>query len=38
MHASLFATSAKAVEVCDDSYGRYLDLVPGVTLATEVKV
>lgn len=33
MHASLFATSMRAVGL-DDSYGRYLDLVPGVTLAT----
>jgi hypothetical protein len=33
MHASLFANSMRAVGL-NDHYGRYLDLVPGVTLAT----
>jgi Iron-containing redox enzyme len=33
MHASLFAASMRAVGL-DDTYGRYLDVVPGTTLAT----
>jgi len=33
MHASLFAASMRAVRL-DDSYGAYLDRLPGTTLAT----
>jgi Iron-containing redox enzyme len=33
MHASLFAASMRAVGL-DDTYGAYLDAVPGTTLAT----
>jgi hypothetical protein len=33
MHASLFAASMRAVGL-DDGYGEYLDVIPGVTLAT----
>jgi hypothetical protein len=33
MHASLFATSMRAVGL-DDGYGAYLDAIPGTTLAT----
>jgi hypothetical protein len=33
MHASLFAASMRAVGL-DDTYGAYLDLIPGTTLAT----
>jgi hypothetical protein len=33
MHATLFATSMRAVGL-DDSYGAYLDALPGTTLAT----
>lgn len=33
MHASLFARTMRALGL-DDSYGHYLDRVPGVTLAT----
>jgi heme oxygenase-like protein len=33
MHASLFAASMRAVGL-DDTYGRYLDAIPGTTLAT----
>ena len=33
MHASLFADTMRALDL-DPTYGAYLDLVPGVTLAT----
>jgi hypothetical protein len=33
MHASLFAKTMREVGL-DDTYGRYLDRIPGVTLAT----
>jgi hypothetical protein len=34
MHATLFGDTMRALEL-DDTYGRYLDLVPGPTLATD---
>jgi hypothetical protein len=33
IHAELFARSLRALDL-DDTYGAYLDLIPGVTLAT----
>ena len=34
MHANLFATTMEALDL-DSSYGTYLDVVPGTTLATD---